>query len=74
MPKLINLPDFGILHRFWDTWDSIQGWKGFFFLLAFVWLFQVGVGFFISYSRNKTIRERQERAAKIKKAKEGKFH
>ena len=74
MPKLITLPDFGILARFWDAWDSIQGWKGFLVLLAFVWLFQAGVGFFIGYSRKKSIRERQERAARLRKAKEGKVH
>ena len=72
MPKLINLPDFGIATRFADTWASIHGWKGFFVLLAFIWLFQTGVGFFISYSRDKAIRERQERAVKIRKAKIGK--
>jgi len=30
MPRkpLIPLPDFGLIAHFWDTWKTIQGWKG----------------------------------------------
>ena len=60
MAKLIPLPDFGFYRKFLNTWESIHGFRGLAVLMGFIYLFQVAVGYFISYSRARSQRQKAE--------------
>jgi len=64
MPKLIQLPDFGLLKHFWETWDALGGFKGIGVIVVIVIAFNFVVHWYITSAGESRKRKKIEAAKK----------